>query len=303
MSFARLEILIENLVNENPGLTREEFQNRLGGFGLNAAQVEELGDSLWELYQVIIERKKETPSPAAQVASKPKILAIVGSYRKGGNTDLIINQALAGARSQGARVEKIYVDDLRFGSCQGCYECKKEGVCKQPDDVLRVRNKIEEADGVIVGSPVYGNYMTGQLKMLLDRLMGVINQRVFVPGEKKFTSITRLARKKRNVFIVLVAGAPNEDCGDDALKLLRRMTGSFANGGFVVEMVATGITAYGAVAMSEEDLARTARLAGVPNPEEAAQKARARNQGVLKRAYETGVKMVEDLACSERVNL
>jgi len=224
--------------------------------------------------------------------SRLKVLALVGSYRKGGNTDLIIDSALAGAKSAGAEVEKIYVDDLNFSSCQGCYECKPAGVCKLPDDVLMIRNKIEEADGVIVGSPVYGNYMTGQLKTLLDRLMGVINERKFVPGEKKFISYTRLEKKIRNVFLVLVAGAPNEDCGDDSFKLLRRMTGSFANGGFVEEMVATSITAYGAVAMSEEELTQTAKRAGVPNAEEAAQRAKERNQGILEKVYEIGIKMV-----------
>ncbi|MHB8170438.1 MAG: flavodoxin family protein [Thermincolia bacterium] len=293
MLMSRLEITIENLVNQNPHLNEEQFRSQLAALGVNAELAEEIGDSLWDLYQIIVQRKKEAGLPAKKEDARPKILAIVGSFRKGGNTDIIIDRVLAGAGSKGARTEKVYVDDLRFGSCQGCYQCKLEGICQQSDDVLKIRNKIEEADGVIVGSPIYGNYMTGQLKLLLDRLMGVLNKRVFVPGEKKFTSVTRLVEKKRNVFIVLVAGAPNDDCGDDALKLLRRMTGSFANRGFVEEMVATSITAYGAVAMDEEQLAGVAKAAGVPNPEEAADKARARNLGVLEKAYQIGVKMVE----------
>ncbi|MDA8234850.1 MAG: flavodoxin family protein [Clostridia bacterium] len=294
MLMSRLEIMIENLVNENPELNEEQFRGHLGGLGLNAGMAEELGDSLWDLYQIIRERKKEAKALKEEETVRPKVLAIVGSFRKGGNTDLIIDRVLSGAASKDARTEKIYVDDLRLGSCQGCYECKPEGVCKQQDDVLKIRNKIEEADGVIVGSPIYGNYMTGQLKMLLDRLMGVLNKRVFVPGEKKFTSVTRLAQKRRNIFIVLVAGAPNEDCGDDALKLLRRMTGSFANGGFVEELVATGITAYGAVAMDEDQLAGVAKAAGVPNPEEAAGRARSRNLDILEKAHRIGIKIVEE---------
>ena len=293
MLMSRLEITVENLVNQNPDLNEEQFRSQLAGLGVNAELAEEIGDSLWDLYQIIVQRKKEAVTPARKEEARPKILAIVGSFRKGGNTDLITDRILAGASSKGARTEKIYVDDLRFSSCQGCYQCKPEGICQQHDDVLKIRNKIEEADGVIVGSPIYGNYMTGQLKLLLDRLMGVLNRRIFIPGEKKFTSVTRLVEKKRNVFIVLVAGAPNEDCGDDTLKLLRRMTGSFANGGFVENMVATGITAYGAVAMDEEQLAGVAKAAGVPNPEEAAERARARNLGVLEKAYQIGVRMVE----------
>lgn len=220
-----------------------------------------------------------------------KVLAIVGSFRKEGNTDIIIDKILEGAQSVGAETEKIFVDDLQIASCQGCMECRKEGICKQDDDMMKLVKKIDQAHGVIVGTPIYGNYMTGQLKVLLDRMMGVINKVTYLPGEGR-KSITRLEPKKRNIIILATAGAPEPECAEDAFKLIRRMFSSFANGGRVTEMVATGINEKGQVVFSKEELLSIAKRQGVPNPEEVAQQAWERNQQVLAKAYEEGKQLI-----------
>ncbi|WP_159446645.1 flavodoxin family protein [Carboxydocella sp. JDF658] len=222
---------------------------------------------------------------------KRQVLALVGSYRKGGNTDLIIEQALAGARDCGAETEKFFVDDLRFTSCQGCYECRPAGVCKLEDDVRLIRDKIEAADGIIIGTPIYGNYMTGQLKTLLDRLMGVLTRRVFDPREKKFQTFSRMVPKQRNVLLVFTAGAPHPECAEDAEKLLRRMMEKHTNGGFIEALVATSVTSQGAIAMSVAELLELARRSGIPIGEEQARQAWERNQRVLARAFELGRKL------------
>lgn len=221
-----------------------------------------------------------------------KILAIVGTFRKEGNTDLIIDRVLAGAQAGGAETEKFFVDDLQVAACQGCLECRKEGVCKLEDDLMGIVRKLDEADGIIVGSPIYGNYMTGQLKILLDRLMGVIGRITYVPGGG-IKTISRLALKRRNIVTVLTAGAPTPECADDALKLLRRMLGSMSNEGTMEEIVAVGINAKGAIVMPVEELAAIARNYGAPDPEEAGKRNKARNDEVLARAYEIGRRMTE----------
>jgi len=221
-----------------------------------------------------------------------KILAIIGSFRKEGNTDLIIDRVLAGAEAGGAITEKIFVDDLRIAPCQGCLECRKEGICKNDDDLMDIVRKIEEADGIIVGSPIYGNYMTGQLKILLDRMMGVIGRVTYVPGGG-IKTISRLAPKRRNIVMVLTAGAPTPECADDSLKLLRRMLGSMSNGGAMEEIIAVGINAKGAIVMTAEELAVVSRNHGAPDPVEAGRRAKERNDGVLARAFDIGRRMTE----------
>lgn len=219
------------------------------------------------------------------------VLAIVGSFRKGGNTDLVIDRILAGAKSRGAQTEKIYVDDLNFGSCQGCYECRPTGICRQVDDVAEVKAKIDAADAVVIGSPVYGNYMTGQLKLLLDRLMGIISEVKYTAGEG-LKSISRLTPKKRNMVAVMVAAAPHPEAGEDAFKLLRRMLTAHTNGGFYKELMVNHASRCGQIAMGVEELKKIMAEAGIPGGEEAAQRLYSYYQKVLADAYRLGEELV-----------
>jgi len=221
-----------------------------------------------------------------------KVYAINGSFRKEGNTDIIIDKVLEGAGSRGAETEKVFVDELGINSCQGCLECRQEGICRQEDNLHEIVRKIEEADAVVIGSPIYGNYMTGQLKILLDRLMGVISRITYVPGGG-IKSITRLNPKKRHIVSILTAGAPTPECADDALKLLRRMLGSLANGGSMEEIVAVGINAKGAIVFPREEWIKVAAKYGVQDREAYAEKSMARNREVLKWAFELGQKLAD----------
>jgi NAD(P)H-dependent FMN reductase len=115
---------------------------------------------------------------SASVAHRPikeekamNILAIVGSPRKGGNTDTLVDHVIQGAKSQRQRmsVKKIYVNDLRLEPCRGDVSCRKTGKCVISDDMTRVLEMIEQADGLILGSPLYRGYLSGQMKVLMDR--------------------------------------------------------------------------------------------------------------------------------------
>ena len=98
-----------------------------------------------------------------------KILGLVGSPRKGGNTDTIVGQVLAGARSEGAEVEKLYLDDLRIRPCRACFSCAETGRCVIEDDFQTLLRRMREADGIVLGSPVYCGTVTAQTKALIDR--------------------------------------------------------------------------------------------------------------------------------------
>lgn len=98
-----------------------------------------------------------------------KILGIMGSPRIGGNTDLLLDAALDGARSQGAEVEKIVVDRLNISPCREYYGCLKDGNCVIRDDMDILYPKLLEADGIIVASPMFFYGLTSQIKALIDR--------------------------------------------------------------------------------------------------------------------------------------
>ena len=88
-----------------------------------------------------------------------KFIGINGSPRKTWNTATLLDEALKGAREQGAETERIDLYDLNFRGCVSCYSCKQKdgvhGVCAQQDDLTPVLEKIREADGLIVATPMY----------------------------------------------------------------------------------------------------------------------------------------------------
>lgn len=98
-----------------------------------------------------------------------KILGIVGSPRKGGNTDVLIDRVLEGAKSRKAEVEKVYLRDLDINPCQGGFTCEIAGKCPIPDDMQQLYPKIQEAGCVVIGSPVYVGNVSGPVVNFLDR--------------------------------------------------------------------------------------------------------------------------------------
>ncbi|HWR40350.1 MAG TPA: flavodoxin family protein [Patescibacteria group bacterium] len=103
-----------------------------------------------------------------------KVIALVGSPRKNGNTDTLLQKALEGAKAQGAATEIFYLNELNIRGCQACYGCKKTGKCVVSDDLVKVFAAIDEADGVILGSPIYFGRFTAQSALFLDRLFSYI---------------------------------------------------------------------------------------------------------------------------------
>jgi len=98
-----------------------------------------------------------------------RVLGIMGSPRIEGNTDLLLDEALKGAQSQGAEVEKIVVDKLKIAPCREYYGCLRDGNCVIRDDMDDIYPKLLAADVIIVASPIFFYGLTSQLKALVDR--------------------------------------------------------------------------------------------------------------------------------------
>jgi multimeric flavodoxin WrbA len=98
-----------------------------------------------------------------------KVLGIMGSPRIGGNTDLLLDEALKGAQSEGAEIEKIIVEKLNIAPCREYNGCFKDGNCVIRDDMDNIYPKLLEADVVIVASPMFFYSLTSQVKALIDR--------------------------------------------------------------------------------------------------------------------------------------
>lgn len=105
-----------------------------------------------------------------------KIIAFNGSPRKTWNTATLLNKALEGAASQGAETELIHLYDLNYKGCISCFACKtiggkSYGKCPIQDDLAPIFKKVEEADAIILGSPIYIGRVTGEMATFMDRLV------------------------------------------------------------------------------------------------------------------------------------
>jgi len=99
-----------------------------------------------------------------------KVLAINGSPRKKGNTQLMIDAAAKEIKKAGIEVESISIADYDIRPCNGCEQCfKKPWDCPINDDASAVLRRMSAADGLLIGSPVYCGGVTAQLKALFDR--------------------------------------------------------------------------------------------------------------------------------------
>jgi multimeric flavodoxin WrbA len=98
-----------------------------------------------------------------------KIVGIVCSPRKDGNTEILVKETLQAAADAGAETELTTIAGKKITPCDGCNACLKEGVCKIKDDIQTILQQIEKADGVVFGTPVYFYNVTAQAKAVIDR--------------------------------------------------------------------------------------------------------------------------------------
>jgi multimeric flavodoxin WrbA len=98
-----------------------------------------------------------------------KILAICCSPRKGGNTEILLGEALEAAVKEGAEIELFSVAGKNIEPCLACGSCRKDGICVQKDDMQSLFTKMLAADGIIFGTPVYFYNMNSQCKAIIDR--------------------------------------------------------------------------------------------------------------------------------------
>lgn len=98
-----------------------------------------------------------------------KIIGIIGSPRKKGNTAFLVEKALEAAEETGADVESYHLGKMEIEPCTACDICKMTGECPKDDEINHLLIKIQEAHGLIIGSPVYFGNVSAQLKMFMDR--------------------------------------------------------------------------------------------------------------------------------------
>ncbi len=121
-----------------------------------------------------------------------KTVILFGSPRKNGNTIQLAKAVSDALRAKGGNVRMLYLNDVNIRPCQGCYACKKTGVCRINDDMKDIIKYIMESDLVVYATPIYWFGPSGQLKLAMDRSVAFLDEEYNsrVKGKKAITLIT-----------------------------------------------------------------------------------------------------------------
>jgi multimeric flavodoxin WrbA len=132
-----------------------------------------------------------------------KIIGIATTPRKGGNSQALVEHVLSGAKKAGAKTELVRISDLEIRPCLGCGACKRQGSCVQKDDFAGLVKKLESADAVVLGSPLYWGRLNAQAYPLIDRFYSLL----------KSDFSTDFPKGKKIVFAMTSGGMGAETIG------------------------------------------------------------------------------------------
>jgi multimeric flavodoxin WrbA/putative sterol carrier protein len=199
-----------------------------------------------------------------------KILAIQGSPRpKESNTEILLQEFLKGARSQGAETETLYLKEKKIHPCIGCYTCwtKTPGTCVFNDDMPELLEKVGESDVLVYATPLYNYNMTALLKAFQERLLPRLDPHLVKTGET-YRHPQRY-EKTRKAVLLSTCGFPEISHFDPLRHLFRHIEG---NGGAPV---------IGEILMPAGELLKQEGM-------------RDQVQEVLRAAYQAGMELVRD---------
>ena len=129
-----------------------------------------------------------------------KVLGLAGSPRRGGNSEILLDQALAGATSAGAETEKLVMANLKIRPCQACDSCFETGKCILDDDMQPVHHSLLQADRIILASPIFFMSVSAQAKTVIDRCQALWATRYLLKRRHRFASD---GSRRRGLFIAV----------------------------------------------------------------------------------------------------
>jgi multimeric flavodoxin WrbA len=180
------------------------------------------------------------------------VLGIAGSPRRGGNSDILLEAALEGAREAGAETAAIFVRDLDISGCLECGGCDETGVCVVDDEMTRVYEAIESSDAIILATPIFFYAMPSWVKAVIDR-----SQCLWM---RKYALKTDPARARKGALIAV--GATRGKRLFDGITLTAKYFFDTFNAEIVDELLVPGVEKKGDIT-SHPELLDKAREIGV----------------------------------------
>lgn len=181
-----------------------------------------------------------------------KVLTLLGSPRKGGNSDTLARLIGKSIEEGGGTVEYVYLNGLNLRPCQGCGGCEKSGVCILKDDMGPIYDAVDQADRILLVSPVYFYGLSAQCKIFGDRMQA--------PWARKYLLKERFrqgeGRKGYLVSTAATKGPKIFDCSILTTKYIYDAVDVEYGGGFVV----TGVDAKKAVLNLQNEMNRATQF-------------------------------------------
>jgi multimeric flavodoxin WrbA len=177
-----------------------------------------------------------------------KVLGIFGSPRRGGNTEILLEEALKGAEKEGAKVERLYLSDFTVTPCKECHGCDDTGNCIILDEMEKVYPKLLEADVVILASPIFFYGVTASAKALIDRSQALWARKYLL----KDPSLGKEGKKRKGFFISLGA-TKGQKIFEGAILTVKYFFDVF-NAEYVGELLFRGVEAKGDILRHPEAL-------------------------------------------------
>ena len=152
-----------------------------------------------------------------------KVLGIIGSKRKNGNTAYLVKQALQTIESKDVETELIFLGDYNISGCTGCEGCKDTYKCVIMDDMQKIYPLIINSDAIVLGSPTYFYNITADMKAFIERLYCF---QVFAENDRSvWSSINESLGGKYAVVIAICEQNDEEDMGFTAQAMKKPLEG------------------------------------------------------------------------------
>ena len=215
-----------------------------------------------------------------------KILAFNGSPRRNGNTSLLLNKMLTGARDVGAFVEEIIAEQVNLKYCKGCLRCNILKSCAiRNDDWTDLSRKILEADTLIFATPIYFHHVTAPLKKIIDRFRSFIHVQITEQG----LIHTPWQKWRKQIVLILCLGSSVEDDARPVIELFQFLSSALGRDDKILSIVGTRLAIVNQVKMSKQEL--SVLYPKLKLPLHLVEKDYQRNQNLLKKCYEIGEKL------------
>jgi len=170
-----------------------------------------------------------------------KVLGLFGSPRRGGNTEILLEEALKGAEREGAEIERLYLSDLKITPCTECHGCDSTGDCIILDEMQKIYPKLLEADIIILASPIFFYGVTAWAKTLIDRSQALWAKKYLVndPAMGK-------RGKRRKGFFISVGATKGQKVFEGAIMTVKYFFDAL-NTEYTGELVYRGVDGKGEI--------------------------------------------------------